>query len=283
MPKTPASPIRLIATDLDGTLLNSAHVVSPLTEQAIHAAVKRGVLFTIATGKTFPSTVHLIRQFGIRVPLVCANGTQVFAPDGMLLYENPVPLSYAIEAVKLAMAEGFTPVVYVRMGLLVPYWDANSDEVVTHHEPVPEIASDLVAALSSDRYKPYKIILMKQDPDAVNELHLRFQRIFEGRAQVIRSGLASVMEVLPLGVTKGTALAFILKHLNIAPEETMCFGDNCNDLDMIQMAGIGVAMGHAPEEVRHGADYVTGTNDEDGVGYAIQRFVLDSVGAIRRK
>jgi Cof subfamily protein (haloacid dehalogenase superfamily) len=274
-------PIRLLVTDLDGTLLTSDHIVSPFTAEAVREAIARGVLFTIATGKTFPSTTHLIQQFGIHVPLICANGTQVFAPDGTLLYEDPIPLDLAIEAVQLAMDGGFTPVVYVKNGLLVPYWDANVEEVVAHHEPVPQIAPDLVAALKTDEFRPYKIILMKQDPQAVSDLHLRLIPVFDGRAQVIRSGLASVMEVLPLGATKGTALMFILKHLGIAPEEAMCFGDNCNDLDMIQLAGIGVSMGHAPEEVRFGADYVTGTNDEDGVGHAIHKFLLNSqaVGA----
>ncbi len=281
MSKSLEKPIRLLVTDLDGTLLNSDHVVSPFTAQAIREAMARGVLFTIATGKTFPSTVALIREFGIHIPLICANGTQVFSPGGDLLYEDPIPLDYALEAVRLAMNEGFTPVVYVKMGLLVPYWDANVEEVVAHHEPVPEIAPDLVAALKTEQFKPYKIILMKQDPEAVNRLHQRLMPMFEGRAQAIRSGLASVMEVVPLGATKGMALKFILDHLGIAPEEAMCFGDNCNDLDMIQMAGIGVSMGHAPEEVRLGADYVTGTNDEDGVGHAIHKFLLNSqaVGA----
>ncbi len=281
MSKSLHKPIRLIVTDLDGTLLNSDHVVSPFTAQAIREATARGVLFTIATGKTFPSTTHLIQQFGIHVPLICANGTQVFSPDGTLLHEDPIPLEYALEAVRLAMEAGFTPVVYVKMGLLVPYWDANVEEVVAHHEPVPEIAPDLIAALQTEQFKPYKIILMKQDPEAVNQLHLRLMPIFEGRAQAIRSGLASVMEVIPLGATKGTALSFILDHLGLAPEEAMCFGDNCNDLEMIQLAGIGVSMGHAPEEVRSGADYVTGTNDEDGVGHAIHKFLLSSqaVGA----
>jgi len=79
---------------------------------------------------------------------------------------------------------------------------------------------------------------------------------------------------MPLGVTKGTALTYMLDHLGIAPEATICFGDNCNDLDLIQRAGIGVAMRHAPEALRRHADYVTGTNDEDGVGHALYKFVL---------
>lgn len=272
------TPIRLIVADLDGTLLNSDHVVTPFTEQAIRAAQARGVLFTVATGKTFPSTVALIEQFRIAIPLICGNGTQVFAPDGTLLFADPIPLDYALEAIELAQRRGFTPVVYTEMGLVSTVHDDNVAELVAHHEPVPVLVRDLTEALR-EQYRPFKMVLMHQDHDAVNRFADELHRAFDGRAQIVRSGLRSVVEVMPAGVTKGTALRHILDYLGLEPQQTMCFGDNCNDLDMIRRAGIGVAMAHAPEEVRQAADYVTGTNDEDGVGHAIWRFVLSGQDA----
>jgi Cof subfamily protein (haloacid dehalogenase superfamily) len=266
-------PIRLIVADLDGTLLNARHVVSPFTEKVIREALARGVLFTVATGKTFPSTPGIIRLFDIRIPVICGNGTQVFAPDGTPLHEAPIPCDYALEAVRMARAWGFTPIIYTEMGLLAEAWNTNVQELVDHHEPVPEIVPDLEAALRGG-HKPYKLVLMDRDPEKVTQFQTELERVFSGRAQVIRSGLITLVELLPTGVSKGTALAFILDYLGVSAQETMCFGDNCNDLDMIRQAGIGVAMGHAPEAVRSGADYVTGTNDEDGVAHAIQKFVL---------
>jgi len=269
----PHKSIRLIVADLDGTLLNSDHVVTPLTEQAVRAAIAGGVLFTVATGKTYPSTVALIRQFDIHIPLICGNGTQVFAPDGTLLHEAPIPLECALEALRLAAEAGFTPIVYTQMGLLSNVWDANVEELVDHPEPAPTIVPDLESALRND-HKPYKLVLMNRDFDRVPLFHVQLDGIFDGRAFVVRSGLQSVVEVLPLAVTKGTALEFILDQLGIGADETLCFGDNCNDVDMMQRAGIGVAMGNSPDDVQQAADYVTGTNDEDGVGHAIQKFVL---------
>jgi hypothetical protein len=210
--------------------------------------------------------------------VICGNGTQIFAPDGTPFHEQPIPREIALEALRLARDAGFAPIVYVAMGLLAAAWDANVEELLDHHEPVPEIIPDLDAALRNAR-KPYKLLLMNQDPDAVIAFQRDLERAFEGRAQVVSSGLKSVVEVMPLGVTKGTALRFILDRAGIALEETMTFGDNCNDVDLIRLAGIGVAMGHSPQGVRDGADYVTGTNDEDGVGHAIRRFVLDAVEA----
>ena len=119
------------------------------------------------------------------------------------------------------------------------------------------------------------MVLMNQDWGARAEFQAALERLFAGRGQIIQSGLNSLVEVMPLDASKGNALAFILDHLDIAPEETMALGDHCNDLDMLQLAGIGVAMGQAVPMLRTHADYVTGNNDEDGVGHAIQRFVLE--------
>lgn len=267
------SSIRLIVTDLDGTLLNSDHVVSPFTARALDAALAQGVLFTVATGKTFPSTTAIIKRFRITLPVICGNGTQIFAPDGTLLHEDPIPLEWALEAVALAQEWGCTPVIYAQMGLLAPVRDANVGELVAHHEPEPTIVADIAAALRNG-HKPYKLVLMNQNLETVARLQMRLESVFSGRAQVLRSGLASVVEVLPLTATKGTALSWILDYAGLSAAETIAFGDNCNDLDMIKRAGIGVAMGNSPQDVKVHADLVTGTNDEDGVGRVIEKLIL---------
>jgi Cof subfamily protein (haloacid dehalogenase superfamily) len=277
----PDKPIRLIVADLDGTLLTSDHAVSPFTEQTLRAALTRGILFTVATGKTFPSTPWIINLFDIEVPVICGNGTQVFASDGALLHEDPIPRDCALEAIQIAQERGFTPIASTATGLLAEVWDEHVQNLVNHHEPPPTIVPDLQAALRSD-YKPYKLVMMHRDTQQVDSFQIELERIFAGRVQVLRSGLITLVEILPTGVTKGTALEFILNSLDILPQETMCFGDNCNDLDMLRRAGIGVAMGHAPEDVRQDADYVTGTNDEDGVAHAIRKFILAPNGAPQR-
>jgi Cof subfamily protein (haloacid dehalogenase superfamily) len=266
--------IRLIVADLDGTLLNSDHVVSPFTEKAIREALARGMLFTVATGKSFPSTPEITGLFGIEIPVICGNGTQVFLPDGTLVHEDPIPLALALEAIQMSEARGFTPVVSTQMGLLAELHDTNVQELVDHHEPVPTLTPNITHALRTGQ-KPYKLVLMSQDWDAVDRFQSELETHFQGRARVLRTGLESLLEVLPLSASKGSALRVILDRLSIAPDETMCLGDNCNDVDMIRLAGIGVAMGHAPQDVRDVADYVTGTHDEDGVGHAIRKLVLD--------
>jgi Cof subfamily protein (haloacid dehalogenase superfamily) len=267
-------PVRLIASDLDGTLLNAQHEVGPLTDKALREAMARGILFTIATGKTFPSTEWLLRQYDIRIPIICSNGALVQAPDGTILHQVSIPSEYAIEAIQMARALGLTPVIYAGVELVTTDFNASVKELMAFHEPIPRVIPDIEAALE-DGLQVDKLMLMNRDDlPGVAAFQPTLERAFAGRAGVIRSGLASLVEMMPLGVTKGTALAFILDYLGIPADAVIAFGDNCNDLDMIRRAGIGVAMAHAPEDVRSGADYVTGSNDEDGVGQALTRFVL---------
>lgn len=277
----PKTPIRLIVADLDGTLLDSAHQVGPLTDQALQAAIDQGVLFTVATGKTYPSTVDIIRRYNIRIPVITNNGTVLNDTDGTVLWEDPIPLDLALESIRLARRAGILPIVYAGPDLIAAPLNGDLEAVhrnarilMEHYEPAPRIVDDLERALLTD-YHPHKIIFMKsEDLDAVAQFQTVLEREFAGRADVMRSGLVSLFEILPLGVSKANALKVLLDRLGIAPGEIMALGDNSNDLAMIQMAGVGVAMGHAPERVRAGADFVTGTNDEDGVGHAIQKFVL---------
>ncbi len=267
--------IRLIVSDLDGTLLNSDHVVSPWTEQVIRQARAQGVLFTVATGKTFSSTVGLIEQFDIEIPVICGNGTQVFAPNGDLRFVDPIPPEMALHALDMARTRQFTPVLYTETGLLAPAHDANVQELIDHHEPVPDFTPAIEQAIHNG-HKPFKLVLMHQNAATVDAFQYELEQVFAGKAQVLRSGLASVVEVLPSAASKATALEFILQDVGLTWAETMCLGDSFNDLEMLNRAQIGVAMGNAPHPIRAGADYVTGTNDADGVGHAIKHFVLES-------
>jgi len=276
------APIRLIVADLDGTLLNSAHALSPANERAIRQAQARGVRFTVATGKTFASTLDLIRRFDIQIPIIAANGTQVFWPDGALLHADPIPQDVALDVTRLGLARGFTPIIYTRSGIIAEEIDANVREIMAHHEPAPEIVPSAVAALAGGRSAD-KMVLMSQDHAALAAFYVELTGPLAGRAQLVWSGLSSLFEVMPLGVSKATALRVLLDRVGIAPEATLALGDNCNDLEMIRLAGVGVAMGQSPQDVRAGADYVAGTHDEDGVAEAIRRFVLDAAPDVTRE
>jgi len=274
--------IRLMVADLDGTLLNSEHAITPMTEDAVRQAMARGVMFTVATGKTYPSTTELIQRLGITLPVICSNGVLVHAPDGTILKRTPIRREYALEAMRLADEAGMVTVIYSGAKLVCRVYDHNLAELVEHGEPEPVLVQDLIGAVETD-IEPDKIIFMNGDDlDGVIRFQALLEEQFAGRAQAMRSGLDSLVELIPLGVSKGTALDTILDAAGVTAAETMCFGDNCNDLDMIRRAGIGVAMANAPEDVREGANYVARSNDDDGVGHAIHKFVLKDAREVRR-
>ncbi|HML20435.1 MAG TPA: Cof-type HAD-IIB family hydrolase [Aggregatilinea sp.] len=281
MPDTSQPKIRLIVSDLDGTLLNTAHQIGPATDEAVQEAVRQGVLFTVATGKTFPSTQGVIDRYGISIPVITNNGTVLNDTDGSVIWDHPIPLDIALESIELARHEGILPIVYAGPELIVAPLNGSRDAIdrnmsilMAHYEPAPHIVDDLTQALRSD-FKPHKIIFMNADDlDGVAAFQTTLANTFAGRADVMRSGLVSLFEILPHSVSKENALAVMLDRMGIAPEQTMAMGDNSNDLGMIRMAGLGVAMGQSPDIVRRDADYVTGTNDEDGVGHAIHELVL---------
>ncbi|WP_119072303.1 Cof-type HAD-IIB family hydrolase [Aggregatilinea lenta] len=281
MPDSSQPAIRLIVSDLDGTLLNTAHQITPFTDAAVRVAIEQGVLFTVATGKTFPSTEDVIQRYGITIPVITNNGTVLNGVDGSMIWERPIPLDIALESIELARREGILPIVYAGPELIVAPLNGSHDAIdrnmailMAHYEPAARVVDDLAQALT-DAYKPHKIIFMNADDlPSVAAFQDTLAETFAGRADVMRSGLISLFEILPRGVSKANALAVLLDYLDIDPAETMAVGDNSNDLEMIRMAGVGVAMGQSPDAVRAQADYVTGTNDEDGVGHAIHTFVL---------
>lgn len=266
---------RLIVSDLDGTLLNSDHELTETTARLLDDLIACGTLFTVATGKTYPSTVQHIERFGIAVPVICGNGTLVHSPDGAILHEALLDVDLAIGAIRIARAVHITPIVYSGAGLVTDSWDDGVDLLMAHHEPAPVVVPDLESALR-ETYPPNKIVFMNTDDlDEVVIFQSRLERDYGRQAQILRSGLSSLVELLPMGATKGTALAYVLGHLGISSEQVIAFGDNFNDVDMIRHAGLGVAMANGPEAVQSAADYVTATNDQDGVAQALRRFVLN--------
>jgi Cof subfamily protein (haloacid dehalogenase superfamily) len=191
-----------------------------------------------------------------------------------MMHQDSIPLDIALEAIQMANDAGLVTVVYSGADLLATKVDANVKLLMDHHEPHPRIVPDLSAAIQDCCYPDKVLFISAHDLDAVAAFQHTLAKQFEGRAQVLRTGLNEIVEILPLDVNKGTALEFILDHLDIPAEATLSFGDSFNDLEMIQRAGIGVAMQNAPAAVRNGADYVTESNNDNGVGHAIERFVL---------
>ncbi|NOK86046.1 MAG: hypothetical protein GFH27_549395n68 [Chloroflexi bacterium AL-W] len=266
--------IDYIAIDVDDTLLNSKHQLTERTENAIKAAIAQGVRVGLATGKTWLSTKDYIARLGINAPGVYIQGLAICNPDGTVLQQQTLDVSLLRRVITFVEDRRFDIVAYCGDRLLTRVSSPRVDWLGNkYHEPMPEGIGPLQNIL--DDVPVNKLLIVgKDEPKRVAALRWQLERQLDGQARIMEIMLNDVIEVLPAGASKGITLRALLKSLGIAPENTLAIGDGKNDIEMVQLAGIGVAVGNAHDDLKAVADYVVASNDEDGVAEAIERFVL---------
>jgi hypothetical protein len=262
--------IKLVAIDLDDTLLDNSRAVSPRAKAAIAAAVARGVTVTVATGRMFPSALPYARQLELDVPLITYNGALVRCGlSGETLLHNPLDAATAGKVLALFRERGWHVQVYLDDVLYVRERNA----AVRKYEEIAGIAAvpvgDGLWTLSGE---PTKMLAMA-DPESIPGIDAAVRALCGGRIYTAASK-PYYLEITHPDATKGTALAFLAGRLGISRGEVMAIGDSVNDLDMIEYAGLGVAMGNASQQVKEAADAVVAANDADGVAAAIEEYVL---------
>jgi Cof subfamily protein (haloacid dehalogenase superfamily) len=270
--KPPKRDIRVIALDIDGTLLDSKHALTPRVEQAIKAATAKGIKVVLATGKTRHSTVKLVEQLGIRAPAIYLQGLAIYDENSAITHQWKLDLAVARQVITFAEDRGFMVVGFSEDRILARVDDAKLREGFSnYHEITPEVVGPLQNIL---REIPVNKLIVMGDPKAIKALRWQLDLQLGGKARTMQAGVPWMVEILPPGTSKGIALKQLLKDMKVNPENVLAVGDAENDMEMIQLAGVGVAMGQAAQNVKDIADWVTKTCDEDGVAEAIERYVL---------
>ena len=264
--------IRLVATDLDGTLVTGGHHIPERCVQAVTAARERGVHVVIATGRMH----HSARDFALRLGLdeeavISYNGAMVrAAATEETILHDPVPAELAEEILQYCTSRRAHIHYYVDDVMYVLKMDhyARSYWERTGSLPVP--IGDVRRLKGTS---PTKILIIDTPERAqmfLNEGRERF-----GDRVYLAHSLPEYVEYLNPRASKGRALTVLADHLGIPIEEVMACGDMPNDLPLVETAGLGVAMAHSPDVVKDAAYYVTSEGDE-GVAEAIEKFVLDA-------
>lgn len=264
---------------MDGTLLNSQHRLSDRTEKALRAAMDKGIQIVLATGKTFRSAADIIRQLNLTTPGIYSQGTMICDPDGSIRHQQTLPPALTRQVVTFAEDRGFTIAAYSGARILVRRRDRAFEELITaHDDPAPEVIGPLQNVMDS---LPINKLTAFNDGDARAITALRWQLGMQlnGSARLVQAGIPHMMEVLPPGASKGAMLRLLLKDLGIPPEAVLAAGDAENDIEMVQLCGLGVAVANAGQALKDVADYIAPSNNEDGVAEAIERFVLNAVAA----
>ncbi len=263
---------RLLVVDLDGTVRSRALGIPPGVRAAVVAARVSGVRVCVATGRMWRSAEPWVRALGADPPVILYNGGQVLDfVSGRTLYERLLPRDAARAALALVRRDPAVQAhLYLRDHVYVERPDPLTDAYAADDGVTCDVVPSLDALLSDD---PHKLLVIGS-PERIEALQ-RAIRAARLRAHDVQSEPV-YLEILPPGVSKGTALGAMLGTLGVASAETIAVGDNWNDVEMIEAAGLGIAMGHAPEGVRARADYVCGTAEEEGVRQVIERFVLQA-------
>ncbi|MEU0284994.1 HAD family hydrolase [Streptomyces sp. NPDC006147] len=263
-----AFPYRLVATDLDGTLLRDDHTVSGRTRDALTAAAAAGAAHIVVTGRAVPWTRPILEDLGYEGLAVCGQGAQVYdAGAGRLL--TSVTLDRQLAGVALAKIEAEVGPLHLAASrdgldgevLVGPGYDVIGSLPAT---PFTD-ASDLWAA-------PLNKLYIQHPELSSDELAEAAERTAGGFVTVVMAG-EGIVELLPLGLSKATGLSLAARRLGVKAAETIAFGDMPNDIPMFAWSGHGVAMANAHRELRAVADEVTASNEEDGIAVVLERLL----------
>ncbi|MFZ7101309.1 MAG: Cof-type HAD-IIB family hydrolase [Peptococcaceae bacterium] len=259
---------KLIAIDLDDTLLRNDLIISTRAKNAIRESIAQGTLVTFATGRMYRSALPYALDLKLDLPLITYQGALVRYADGRTVYHRPLPLETAREVINFAKPAGLHINAYLNDELYMEKateWGTNYSAIVK----VPVNYIHLPAGLHSD---PTKILIIGES-NRLDQLSPSLQEHF-GETINITKSKDHFLEISHPVATKGNALKELALSLDIPREQVIAIGDNMNDLDMIKFAGCGVAMGNAVEPLKQAADIVTRTNDDDGVAEIIEKLVL---------
>jgi len=270
----------LVVLDLDGTILEKEFEggYSPRVRQAIATVQASGVPVTIATGRTLDFVRSQTPLLGITTPVVTTQGAVVGDPvSGEVLFEADMPLDVARSVAEWADRTGRVTIFYFsnRDGTTTLYQNREvwQPEVYDHWFGMPRrIQPNLSELLAASDHPPLKFISVN-DASAEPDLTPILQEQF-GPTMLMTRTHALLIEGTAAGVDKGSGLLQLLEHLKIAPERVLAVGDNENDIPMLRLAGMGVAMGQATDKVKSFAQWIAPSIFEDGAAVAMERFVI---------
>jgi len=277
--------IRLVALDIDGTLLRGDKTVSLRTRLALERARAAGVRLALVTGRRHPSARRVAEDLGGKVPLVLHNGALV-VEDGSVLRCRPLPRAAALRAIETGRAEGAEPVLHCGAageGWLLVDAAARPSGLVGYYlersRAEMRVVPDLVAAVDAE--EPIQV-MFGGERAPMETLRAALAAALGGEARIERTVYPAtgvvLLDVLHPAVGKAEALRFLQERWGIAPSETLAIGDNWNDREMVERAGLGFVMGNADPELLALGLPVLPTNEEDGVARAIEEHVLGARG-----
>ena len=264
---------KAVFIDIDGTLLRNDHTVGPATVVALQKVLQKGISVILVSARPLHGIISIASQIGVEgFPIASLNGACI-AQRGQIIFESIIDLPTTIALCSALQPYKHTPIFYTDM-----QWYATVDNALSRKEQlitdVPLIIQPFEqTCLDWQRQKsgPNKILVIAE-PDITRDIEDALKKQF-GSDLNIYTSKPTYLEIMSSNASKLLAVKFLLQRMECSREEIITIGDNFNDMEMIAFAGLGVAMGNAPEEVKAVAAFVTSSNNEEGVAAALLRFL----------
>ncbi len=256
--ETPPTSIKLLAIDIDGTLLNPEGEITPTTLASVQAAREAGIVVTLATARRYCNTARIATEIGLAGPLILYDGALIVQhPQGSILSTRPLQAGIAQQAVEILVLDNLWLDAYF----------------ATYPEQMRRMPYETLCAGHPD---PLRVVAFASE-ESIQGVIPEVSTLKCSWTMLKRGSFGSAeLAIMDYGCSKASGVAALAQARNISLSEVMAIGDNNNDIAMLQSVGWGVAMGQAPEQVKSAAHVVTASNWEDGVAQAIARYALSS-------
>lgn len=266
---------RLIAFDIDGTLVNSKKIITPKTRKALEALKSNGTEIVISSGRPYNGVLKVADQAKRELVTYgsCFNGGLIKkVATGETLYSASLETKGIHELTKLALDADLDIIGHSENTIMVAR--PPKTNYIGLESKLNDMPIEVVDFLAPDITMPKLIVTASSD--VLAEFRASLPSIFDDRFNIVKSA-DYFLEFNPNYVSKGEGLKNLADHMNISQTEVMAFGDHGNDLSMIEWAGCGVAMDNAIPEIKAASQFVTLSNDDEGIAYALEKLIFSQL------
>ncbi|MGG3988815.1 HAD family hydrolase [Bacillus smithii] len=279
--------IKCIATDMDGTLLNSRQMISEGNRTAIKKAQEKGIEVVIATGRSYDEAQTVLAEAGLQCPIICVNGAEVRTKEGEIIHTNELSAKQSLDIYEILYHSDTYYEVFTNKGIYTDHYEKGVQTLMNIFQTAnPDMPEDQIYEMAKNRYSKghiqivenyehviesndqlvYKFLVVSKNPSEL----MRVKEKLEALPEIsVSSSVSENLEVTHNKAQKGIALTWFTERMGISMQETMAIGDNLNDLSMFERVGRSVAMGNGHPDIKKICSHETAVNDEDGVGKAI--------------
>jgi hypothetical protein len=264
---------KAVFIDVDGTLIKSDHTVSEPTRQTIQKLLNKNILVVLVSARPIDGILSISKNIGtLDLPIASLNGGYIVLQNEVI-FESSIDLETTALLHKQLMEQHVTLLYYRQRACFGEMMDVHveKEQRVTKVPIIIQPFQETMDHWKKEQSGPNKILIISS-PAAIQKIQKKLKGIYENELNIC-SSKPIYLEVMNAAASKANAVKFLLNKYHIKREEIIVIGDNFNDQEMIQFGGMGIAMGNAPDEVKAVADFVTDTNNNDGVHKAITKFI----------